>query len=328
VSALPALWSLPRYLSAKAQARSHYAQQVPDLWNQVPTQLGTLALVVGVLGAALAMRKDLRLSTTDGIRSLLVSWVFLPFLLFVAFRVGLDNFPLFAVALATLAALGLHNQPRVAAPLAFTCFCVAWLPQWAPSPDAGTTPDAILRALGIRNEARRGNYYRPLRTYGGPDVLQVLDAVCRNDVPPCNLAVDQGLFVPYTETPGQLELFLSSADEVELWDLREPRQDLPDHPMDALVHFDCGEHDAPWRERHPRSLQALLALVESQDMAPVWTRQVDRSCMVVWYTPGGQVDNPTLLPSGGELPSSDSPASRDRRARSRGRPRPRSQESR
>ena len=297
LGAVPLVLTLPRYLSSKLGARERYAVDVPGLLQQLPDLLGPFGLVVLALGLLALGRAVVegRLSLRPGLRGgVLAAWVLLPVLAFVVFRAGLDNFTLGFVALAAVAVEGLASR-RLAA-LTLLPWLAFTLPQWLEPPH----PEGLLARVGHFAHLPLGpelrNHYRPYGFWSAADVLALVDATCEAGQP-CRVGVDQGLFQPYGEEPGALELFLSGADAIELVDLREAR-DRGEADLDALMHYDCGELDGPWRRRFPNSATIFARVVDHNGLAVAWTRPMDFHCRGLWLTPGGTVARPEGLPPG------------------------------
>lgn len=296
-----ALW-LPRiglYMQAKLDARARYLEAVPDLRTQLPEVLAGSGMLV--LGVGLLL--SLGLPVLRGQR-LLQTWALLPVLLFASTRTGIDNFVPGIVAAALLAARGLARWPVLGLPLAGASLLLFTGLQWSP-PD-NETAQSIARSLQIPARPGLRNNYRVYGAWGGADLRALVSATCGHD--PCRIAVDQGLLQPYGEEPGKLELMLLDLPQLKMIELRTgPGPDLV--RLDALMHWDCGTMDHPWRQRYPASVDALMGLLDGSldatgdkpALAPAWSRPLDGACRPLWFTPGGEVDHPERLPPGSDI---------------------------
>jgi len=299
VSALPSLFMLPEYIQAKLEARARYAEQVPDLWSQLPDQLGAGGLLLVLVGLALAARwlwtsRSMPLVRTLGL------WTLVPAVLFLASRAGLDNFTPGFAALAVLAAVGLARS-RTALGLSMAVWLVYTLPQHLPV--AAGSPWAEAARLPI--EPRLRNTWRPHHSWTGDHLRALVTATC--GTAPCRVATDHGLLRPDGEEPGRLEHFLLGLDTVTLVDLRAPG-DLPQRTADAMVHYDCPELDAAWRRRHPHSLELYRAMVTAQTHRVAWQQTIDPQCTVYWLVPGGRLRHAEQAPAGAEVPDPRPPS--------------------
>jgi hypothetical protein len=205
----------------------------------------------------------------------LVAWGLAPLGLFAAFHTGLDNFPLFFVAFALVAGLGLGRWPALA-----MVAVVAW---------AGTTAARARDDLGppVDLPSRR--------------VTALLDATCpsRRAGAECVVAVDQGLFFPGSEEPGMLELFLLREDAVRIVPLHDRRRLMAAKPA-ALATWHCeGMTDGRARgdERFPGIAAAREDVIARQGLAEAWSGTAEE-CRFAWLTPGGTVAKPERLPRG------------------------------
>ncbi len=295
-AAVVPLLQLPEYLSAKLGARARYAEALPGLWEQLAGLFGTPALSVLLPGLALLVWRRPRAMPAVG--WLLAGWVGIALLLWGVFRAGLDNFTVICPAVAVGAAWGLARVKAQVNAVAVLPFALAFLPQWLPS----QTMRSLTGMPGVTDRfvnPHPRNHYRTWDGYGGEDVRGLLDSVCPA-TGRCRVAVDQGLFAPYTEDPGALELFLLGASDVDLINLREPRP-LPDLRIDAAVRFHCpGDLEEKWRLRHPASEAAREGLISGRGMQTVWAREFGVHCFVLWMTPDGAVRAPSRLPTTGE----------------------------
>lgn len=304
IAALVPLARLGEYLSSKAEARSRYAEVVPAMVQQLGVVLGP----VGVWVVALALPAGLwqlfrrRPAGAPGLAlSLLTLWATGAIALGALFLAGLDNHTTALPAVAILAGWALGGfAPRLGVGLAGISLAVHLFTQWMPTPGPTSswwrTP--TLQRLPVAPSVL--NYAVPFPPYGESQVRALIDSVCGESVSPrgCSIAADQGLYVPYGEEPGRLELYLAGEERVNLLAVRDlDSTDLP--RLDALVEFTCGDRDTAWRKRWPHSTQARDALVEAQRMEPAWSEEVAPGCVVWWLTPGGTVLDAARLPSEG-----------------------------
>lgn len=321
-SVVPLLY-LNKYLSYKFDARDRYMSTLPDLALQAQMMLGAIPSWVVVLGlsmgayAAYGLWRARRAGQAveegvgagpEGVPEVgraataqLLIWTALVFVLWVGFRAGIDNFTLLCPALAILATLGME---RVKGAPGVTLGLIAFVPtvvlQFTP-PGGPDSPDRSWPGLReIPSSPHLLNWFRPFDRFGEPELKALVDATCGQGAPPgtCEVVVDQGLYTPFGEEPGYLELFLAGDPRVALLTVR----DAPlghDKSMNALIEYHCGDRDLQWRERWPRSLPNLEALLQQRVLEPVWVHEVGPSCEVLWYTKMGYLPHPELLPAQG-----------------------------
>lgn len=288
---LPPLLSLDDYLQAKIEARARYAAAVPGLGEQLFVTVGPVAGGIAALGALFTLWPPRRRST-----ALLWLWALTPALLFALFRAGIDNFTISAVALALLGAAGLGRRPALGLPVAAVAFALVQVPQWLPPPDPGTWGQHLGGRLGLALKPSFRNPYVPHTAGHGTAVGDLLAATCPPTEGRCLVAVDQGLFQPFAEDPGALEIFLGGYDTVEIVPLAGLTARPAVLPIRGLAHYDCPEMDEKWRERHPESLDTLRALGKAHRLQPVWSADVGEGCRFTWLAPDGTVAAPELLP--------------------------------
>jgi hypothetical protein len=225
-------------------------------------------------------------------------WVGGPIGLWALFQAGLDNFTLFGPALAIAAGVGFARVvPRVGTgACVLGGFLLAFLPQWLsiPRPD---TPLHVVPGLGpLLATPTVTNFYRPFDAFGREQAAALFDATCPDPEPlTCHVVVDQGLFYPFAEEVGHLELFFLDEDRLVLHPLQFAN-DLDAIPIDALSEFHCGERDNQWRDRYPGSRERLLALMTRAELAPAWWTEVSPGCTVLWFTPRGEIARLDQLP--------------------------------
>lgn len=304
VGVLPLLARLPHYMQAKASARDRYAAQLPALGEQLATNADVWLLgltAFAALGLLRAPRPRLR-EIPPPLVLLAASWVAGAIGLWIVFRAGMDNFPLLIPGLALLAGAGLARLHPAAVTLALLAFLLNHIPQWIPSSILHQSPiAAVLRPSALGHHHR--NYYRVWQRYSVGEVQALLSAICPSPSERCIIAVDQGLFRPYAEDPGQLELFLMRQDHVQLVDIREgmPRKGTVRYA--ALVEHRClGDGEEQWRSRFPESTRLLGEILADEGMLPVWETSLETDCLVMWMTPGGAVPHPEAMPTTGNRP--------------------------
>ncbi len=283
-SALVLLPSLVQYLQAKVEARPRYETQVPGLLVQIQSVTGLLFLGLTLVGAYLAWRHLRREHAM-----VLGAWILTPLALVVVFLAGLDNFPFFAAGLALAASVGLARQPW-GLPAAGALFLVLHLPQYSGAPRVLHGVWYAITAQAPVTGAQ--DLAQPHDLLDGQIVIDLVRSTC-DPLRSCTVAVDQGLFRPYSEGPGQHELFLKRRDEVHIISLSSG--DVPAH-VDALATWECGREDAAWRQRYPRSAEAVNAVIQQSRLQSAWQAELLPGCGYQWMTPGGRVPRPELLP--------------------------------
>lgn len=303
------LSDLPTYFTAKMAARERYALSVPDLSLQFRVGMGWLptgfALLAGILGV-------LRPPWPPAV--LLAAWTLIPFGLVAIFGAGLDNFPVFCAGLAILGGRGLAGAwpdkdslgwrrglsdvaGRVAHGtwLALPIFLLSWIPQWFPNLAPTSKLAQLFVRAGFNFRSAIEDYRVPYTSVGDREILALADASCPDPTASCDILVDQGLFRPYAEDPGFLELFLARFDHVKLWETRMPAKALENMEADALVQFDCGPQDLSWRQRYPFSLENLFSTIEKEGLATAWMGAWSGGCTVMWMVPQGRFPDPSRV---------------------------------
>lgn len=306
LGALPGLLGLVSYLRIKVDARPRYAVSLPTAWEEAPDVLGP-ALVLGLVGLGLLLwRRRHRLHPVAWV---LLGWMALAVGLDLGFRVGLFNFTLLGVGLAVLGGMGLGEaRARLPALLAPAVLGLVLLLPEVP----GSTALARVPTLEAHlAPADPWHQHRPWTGYGLREVEQLFDALCRG--PRCQVAVDQGLFFPFSEDPGAFTLFAIDRLEVGMVDVRAWEQRRGPR-VAALVSYDCPdqERDRLWRRRNPGTAQGLVKLIDSQDLVPVWGRELVEGCSVWWWTPGGRLSPDAVLPQGLRPDRAEAEARRER----------------
>jgi hypothetical protein len=289
------------YLQAKMGARDRYASQLPEFLEQLVANLSWPTLLACGLGLLLLLLRTPRVPN-DPLRPLLLVWVLLGGLMWSLFRAGLDNFTPMMAALAVLGGLGLARIGAWGILPALFSFVITSLPQWVDK-DAVVIFHSVPGFPDFTAGVHPNNHYRPWKGFAHPQVRELLAASCpRREDATCWIAVDQGLFSPFTEDPGRLELFLMGEERVQLLSLR----DLEALPRIAKLHgmatYFCPERDEDWRERYPQSQTLFKQIMDGFEMEAVWSTDLFMGCSYLWMAPGGE-----LLHSE-DLPESSSPA--------------------
>lgn len=289
VGAGASLHDIVPYLEAKASARQGYVERLPPLSLRVlSSQLGLAAALLPV--ALLPHRRASPL-----LRGLPALALLLALGMWWTFRAGIDNFTLIGPAVALAVAGGLSRLGWIGGALGLQLWLISFLPQLFE-----VRVFSPLRALPPRgafiSEPELNQYYRPWTGYGAPAIAAVIAAGCGEG--PCVIAVNQGLFAPFGEEPGRLGAALLGWAPVELLDLRFGARKGQPEP-DLLVTWDCPDKEDAWQERFPRAADAQAALIEAHGLEPAWGVAVSARCAVQWWSAGGVLATPALLPAGG-----------------------------
>jgi hypothetical protein len=299
VAALVPLVELQAYLSAKFGARERYEDQLPDLVEQTVSNLSWPVIWAVLGGLVLMALPPLALSKRPA-RVVLAAWVLAALGMWAAFRAGLDNFTPAAAALGILAGLGLSRLGSWGVLPALGAFAVVTLPQAlpvrqvAPFAQLPGFPDYLLGE-------HPNNYYRPWRGFAQREVQALLSAVCpAGREEPCVVVTGHGMFSPFTEDPGELELFLLGRQDVKLVSLRESPHPPELAHVDALVTYRCPDREAAWRERYPYAADNRANMIWTHDFRPIWTMRLYGECRTLWMTPQGEVPNEAALPTRGQ----------------------------
>jgi hypothetical protein len=266
LGALPSLAVLAPYLTAKGAARQSYAARLPGLGQQVLALWGFVplaAVAAGLVGRVRSRRWDRAALAGGGmVLTGLVMWA--------VFQAGLDNFTPVALGLVLLAVGGAGRATAGLGALA-----VGWV---------GLVSFTPVGAPGLRSLER---------PWPAPElglVRELLRASCASG--PCRIGASSGVFQPYGEEPGRLELWLLGWDEVELVDLRSGGRDLAVGGAAAVVEWDCPAGSAAWMQRFPRSRAWQRAAHRQHGLAPAWVFRPDPACALVWWAPGGELEGP------------------------------------
>lgn len=315
LAALPSLIGIVDYLGPKLNSRARYAQNVAPFTEQVLDLAGPFAPVAALAGVLLAGRKLLGVP-----QGLLLIWALSPLALWAIFRAGMDNFLVGFAAFAILASLGLARRPAIGAVLVLPGWLLITLPRVLPAPAPESTAARLLQRAHLSVRPTLRDVYVPFTEWGHPQLEALLDATCPQ-TGTCVLAVDQGLLVPYSEDAGTLETFLlGRGNGLDLLDLRSGRHGQTGTRVNALITYDCGWQDQPWRQRFPNSLERLQMTIKSQRLRTAWMATVGGECIVHWLTPGGRVPRAELLPSNWDPPVGSVPTYEAPRGANRPRP--------
>ncbi len=293
-SLVPAM-QLLEYLEAKMGARDRYASQLPQFLEQLVSNLAWPTVLVCVLGLVLLNLRRPGLPRHP-LRPLLYLWLLAGGVMWIVFRAGLDNFTPMMAALAILAGLGLARMGAWGLIPAAFAFVVSTLPQWLDK-DTVVVFHSIPGFPDFTAGVHPNNHYRPWTGFAHPQVRQLLEASCPEAAEAsCVIAVDQGLFSPFTEDPGVLELFLMGREDINLLSLR----DIGGLPQLARVHgmssYYCPERDTYWRERYPHSQALLKELMDGFELEAVWSTELFLGCTYLWMAPGGEIEDASKLP--------------------------------
>jgi hypothetical protein len=297
LAAVPQLIDMVAYLGDKVGRRALYDRIVPPLGDQLMFALGIPVLSVALIGVALALW-----SRAARGWALLLASLIVPLVMHPLFHVGIDNFIVGAVALAILAGCGFASWPRAGTAVALVIFSVYTVPQWLSTTPWGTPMNGVTGTLqlALRRpvQPRFMDTYMAFEGFGGAEVEALLDATCPAQGAPCTIAADQGLFRPFGEEPGDLELFLTRRDDIRLFAIAAGHGEavLHDQRVDGLAHFACLGGDQMWRLRRPGSEARFREVVRAQRLRVAWSIAIDRDCSYSWYTPDGRIATPELLP--------------------------------
>ncbi|MCB9763306.1 MAG: hypothetical protein H6739_26305 [Alphaproteobacteria bacterium] len=280
------------YLGGKLLARSRYAEAVPALVDQIPFMVGWGALALGAAGLVALLRR--RESVSIGILGVLVLWGTLPLALVGVFQAGLDNHTLFAVGLGLGGGLGLARLHRLG-PWAAVGLFLAFH-------GLAYTDGGLRRVTAGRLAPQRAepivDLNRPYRGFGEPDLRALFAATCPEGEG-CFILVHRGLFRPFQDTTGALELYLMGEERVRLvpLHLRRP-QGLVRGPAHAMASMRCSpsERLRAWQALRPDSDARAQTVIEERGFVKVWERPVTSDCALEWWAPPEGLPNPGALP--------------------------------
>lgn len=265
VAAAVPLPLLRGYTSGKIGLHDRYASAVPPLLPQVLDHLGVFLLACAAISTGLGLVAVLARTAGSAPRPkldlmfvTLASWISGSLVMYVVVRCGLDNFPLMYVAIAIAVGSGPGHPLLALVPFA------SWLV---------VTSTRTLDELG------------PGPPLPSSRITELLDATCPERGPRrrCVIVTDQGLFVPRSEEPGELELFLLREVDVVLLTVHQ-RQAMVVKPA-ALASWSCGAaEDAIWRQRSPRGDQEREAIITRWALSASEKMNVE-GCTFTWSTP-------------------------------------------
>lgn len=283
---VPLARDLGPYLEDKLEARQHY-ESITGLALLVPQLVGDLGLpwaVASLAGILLLLFKR-------GVRPILprvvlASWLVVPLVLYMAFNVGLVNFPVLYAAAALLGAAGLSRLPiaLVAAPL-LALWVGAYAAQWLPTEQAESLYRRIHGAhIGLHRDSPN-NYFRPYLASDPAQILALLNQACPPGQERCAVVVESSLLHPAALDAGRLGLFLLGRKEIHLLEMRD--LDAPaDVPMPhAYARFDCPEHAAGFIQRQPDAHSRGAGFVAAKGLSLSRRLEWEPGCRYLWYTP-------------------------------------------
>ncbi len=243
------------YVHGKLGVAERYAGVVPGLGAQLLDQLHVSGIVLVGLGiASLALHRRDSSGPRGGDplhRLILAGWVLASLAMYAVVHCGLDNFPLFYVGLSMIAAAGLSRGRS--GPWLTALVVLAW-------------------ALGTAGRAYEELTVHP--ELPSTRVHALLDATCphRDAKHRCIVVADGGLFVPHSEEPGGLELFLMQEPGVDLYSVGQRRAE--GLRPDGLATWQCGAQPAS---------PATDALVSRWGLSPSFEAPVE-GCEFRWFT--------------------------------------------
>ena len=290
---------LARYLGSKMDVRDRYAGGVRFIGAQLWTDLQPAACALLLLGFVLALRRrrgDDPLAGSPGRLArwfLLGAWAVGGVVAWAIFRAGIDNFPLFFVAIALYAGSGLASLGR---PWPMVLVGLGWIGAVA----VGAVHD--LRPPPSRDGTVETSSETPIQR-----LEALLNATCPNRAKtPCLIVADQGLTYPASEDPGMLQLFLMKEDGVRLEGVHQPRKSGRMKPA-AVATWTCPDGDAVWHDRFPMNDEDLRGLVQRLSLLPAWTVEAE-GCSFWWLTENGAFVEPDAAPASGRRSPSERPA--------------------
>lgn len=284
LAAVPVLLALPDYLRIKVDARGRYADTLPPLHQELLDMLGPHVLIALLAGLLLRRRRPEN--------PIALAWVVLALTLSLGFASGVFNHTLLAPGLALLAAPGLAAFGGRASIGVGAALGVLVVSHGALLLPAGSVP--VLPAWSA--PATPWTWLRPWKSYGVAEAHALLTASCPSNH--CVVAVDQGLYTPFSEEVGSFENFVTNVNGVVL----QPALTWAERPAraDALAWWAC--EGAPraeaWQERHRGTREGLGMLIARQRLQPAWVVPAGEDCALVWHSRDGEVLRPERLPPG------------------------------
>lgn len=283
---LPLARDLVPYLQDKFEARPRY-----DAIASVALLIPQLVDDLGLPWAVAALAGLLLLLFQRGVRHILprvvlASWLVIPLTLYLAFNVGLVNFPVLYAAAALLGAAGLSRlpTPAVAAPL-LLLWLGAYAAQWMPMPQAEALYRQIDDAnIGLHRDSPN-NYFRP---YLAPDLEQIqtlLDRACPPGKATCPVIVESSLLHPAGLDSGRLGLFLLGRRQVKLLEMRDLGAPEDEPQPRAYARFDCPEYAASFAQRHPDASSRGDGMRAAKGLRLTHELKLEPGCKFLWYTP-------------------------------------------
>ena len=300
--------TLANYLQAKVEAHDRYMLDVMTLGEQMRFMFGSPThrlieiggvLAVGALGLVL-VRQGPRavLARVTGPQWLLLSWGLVPFLLYIVFGTGVDNFNHVAPVLAMLAGLGMARfrwAPLTGIFALAVSFLFSWLPiSWVEP----LKPIGFETPTGEVKDFRRANNH----TFGARTISALLDASCPapDDWLSCHVVTQHGLYYPTSEELGYFELWQMREDRVELRGVNEKplvKDGWRGWGVHAMAIWSCPEDTLPWLRRNPDAEIRAAEIANSLGLYQAWATDVGEKCTFHWFTPYGQFQQPRLAPT-------------------------------
>ena len=283
---LPVIRDIGPYMEDKLEARAHY-QSIAGLALMVPQLVDDLGLpwaVASLIGILLllfggALRPILP-------RVVLASWLVVPLVLYMAFNVGLVNFPVLYAAAALLGAAGLSRVPvpLVAAPL-LLLWLGAYTAQWLPMPLAESIYRRIDGAhIGLHRDSPN-NYFRPYSAPALTEILTLLDRACPPGKGRCPVVAESSLLHPAGLDSGRLGLFLLGRGDVDLLEMRDLGSPGEVPMPGAYARFDCPEYAADFTRRQPDVHSRGADLLAAKGLRLARRLELEPGCSYLWYTP-------------------------------------------
>ncbi len=296
-AASPSILMLPAYVQNKLDSRGSYEIVVADPLTQVGQHLGFLQCWLVVMGLVLWAIRLLahRQRRWDVAWAVPAGWLALAFGMALVLKSGLDNSPLYMVALALVAGAGLGR---------LTAYAMAPALGWIALTALGWVPDAWADALHARLPAlplgqintRTDSALRPWRGFGAAEITSLLLATCPESGM-CFVLTNSGVYGPRVEEPGRFETFLSGIDDMELRGSYERYGTDFVAALNVGVFYACPDGSDGWAVRHPDAERRFSDVARQRHLLPVWRGTLVRNCLLTWYTPGGALAHPEFLPS-------------------------------
>lgn len=276
LAALLPLASVVPYVWEKLSARDRYVFAVDGLGTQVSVMVTWVLLGLGLGGAGMALRRPER-APERVLGHIALGWLGITALLVVVFRAGLDNHTLFAVGLAMLGARTLEGRAWLGPAL----FAVQQVLLWTGLSLPGLTP--------VKGPDTR-DYNLPSQVPDHRVLGELFDATCASD---CVVAVEQGLFHPFSKGAERLEVLQTGAPQVSLVSVRDvgPRV----REVAALASLRCTKDFVDYHRLNPGDAVPAQRLERQLGLGVVWTLPLDAHCTLAWEMASAP---PGLPPSG------------------------------